>query len=111
MKRGAPLGNKNAVGKVGGGRPPNWLKEACREAAFTTRTVEILKEEIESKGRDRLKAVEMLWDRGWGKAEQSVDLTQHDQDRPTTEALIQTLTALRAELDTLRAGISVEGGK
>lgn len=111
MKRGAPLGNKNAVGKEGGGRPPNWLKEACREAAYTTKTVEILKEEIESKGRDRFKAVEMLWDRGWGKAEQSVDLTHHDQDRPSTQALIETVTALRAELDHLRAGAKVAGGE
>lgn len=53
------------------------------------------------------------FDRAFGKAAQFVDLDVNDNnpDRPTTEALIQTVTTLRAELDASRAGAGVEAGK
>lgn len=44
-------------------------------------------------------------DRKFGKSQQFVDLTNSDDpDRPSTEALIQTISILRAELELARKG-------
>ena len=48
-------------------------------------------------------------DRKYGKAPQFLDMDVNDvTDRPTSETLLNTITALRAELDSLRTGTSVE---
>lgn len=58
-----------------------------------------------------IKAFDLANDRAWGKAEQTIEMTQYDGDRPTAETLINTITALRAELDNLRKGVELEAGK
>ena len=47
-------------------------------------------------------AMEFSHERAYGKPRESIELTQNESDRPTTEVLLQTLTATRAELDNLR---------
>jgi hypothetical protein len=93
------------------GRPINAIRELCREFVFNDQLVQKLADIAKNdsaKPTDRIKAIEVLLDRGYGKAEQSIDLTHHDDtDRPSTDALIQTITALRTELDGLRAGTGV----
>lgn len=89
------------------GRPPNAIKELCREYVFNDQLIEKLAKiatNTKEQTRDRIRAIEVLMDRGYGKADQSIDVTTHDESRPSTDALIQTITALRAELDSLRAG-------
>ena len=96
------------------GRPPNAIKELCKEYVFNDKLIEKLAKiasHPKHSPRDQIRAIEVLLDRGFGKAEQSVELTTHDADRPTTEALIQTITALRNELDSLRTGAEVASGK
>jgi hypothetical protein len=60
----------------GAGKPANWLREACRKASARIDTVKILEEAAKDKSdkRTQLKAIEMLWDRGWGKSEQPIDI-------------------------------------
>lgn len=59
-----------------------------------------------------LKAFEMAEDRASGRPQQGIDLNQkEDENKPTTDALIETLSAVRAELDNLRKGIGLETGK
>ena len=96
------------------GRPPNAIKELCREFVFNDQLIQKLVDIAKSKSeqtRDRIRAIELLMDRGYGKADQSIDLTTHDSERPTTDVLIQTITALRSELDGSRKGIGVEAAK
>lgn len=109
------------------GRDLDWLKEKCREIVKRDAIIEFLghvaigkdvEQAVGSEGevisipaavRDRIRAAELLLDRGFGKADQAINLTTDDsEDRPTTEALLQTLTTLRAELDSLRAGTELE---
>lgn len=67
----------------------------------------ILKQTV--KEENFLKAFEMAEDRASGKPQQGLDVnTIDDTDRPPTDVLIQTITALRAELDSLRKGITLE---
>lgn len=94
------------------GRPPNAIKELCRELVFNDKLIERLSAiatNDEEQTRDQIRAIEVLLDRGFGKAEQSLDITQHDEARPSTDVLIQTISALRAELDAIGKGIKVEG--
>lgn len=50
-----------------------------------------------------LKAYELANDRAWGKAVQEMDIkTQDLTNRPSSDALIDTITALRRELDNLK---------
>ena len=79
----------------------------------------------ESKGDERFKkflangtdenfkwAYELAYERAYGKAPQNIDLTNEQAEtRPTADVLIGTITSLRAELDSLRAGTKVETGK
>lgn len=88
LKKGNP-GNK------GGGRPPDWLKAKCQDIVKNKKLIEFLaavaggepfieKVSIVDSGKafektihsadvkDRLKALEMLFDRGWGKAAQAI---------------------------------------
>ncbi len=111
---------------TGEGRPNDWLREECRKLVRRDKIVEFLAQvangsnveqavggegeviSIPASVRDRLKATEVLLDRGYGKPDQTVDVMTHESgDRPTTEALLQTLTVLRAELDSIRAGSGV----
>lgn len=90
----SPGGTK---GNAGGGRKPDWLKDQCRSIVKDKKLIKFLGDvasgepfvektsviEGENKGitiekmvhsaevKDRLRAVEMLLDRGWGKAPQS----------------------------------------
>lgn len=93
------------------GRPPNAIKELCRRLVFNDKLIERLSAiatNDEEQTRDQIRAIEVLLDRGFGKAEQSLDITQHDEARPSTDVLIQTISALRAELDSIGKGIKVE---
>ncbi len=56
-----------------------------------------------------LKAFEMAEDRASGRPQQGLDINNvDDTNKPSTDVLIQTLAALRAELDNLRKGVGVE---
>lgn len=58
-----------------------------------------------------IKAFDLCHDRAFGKAQQFVDLDVNDgSDRPTTDSLIETITALRKELDLAREGIGMATG-
>lgn len=92
------------------GRPPNAIKELCREYVFNDKLIEKLAsiaKSAKTQTKDQIRAIEVLMDRGFGKAEQSVELTTHDADRPTTDTLIETIRALREQLDVTREGIGV----
>ncbi len=96
------------------GRPTNSIRELCREYVFNDQLIEKLVDIAKStkeQTRDRIRAIELLIDRGYGKADQSIEVTTNDSQRPTTDALIQTMSALRAELDASRKGIAVEKGE
>jgi hypothetical protein len=86
-------GNKAAVGNKGGGRPPEWLKSKCQSAVENKDLIQFLEDVAAGKAvreiqvgddavtikapaemKDRLKALEMLMDRGWGKPGQSVEV-------------------------------------
>jgi len=90
---GNPKGGK--IGhKGGGGRPPEWLKAKCQELIDRNQLIEFLADvaagkdvdqrinengevlKIPADVKDRLKATEMLLDRGFGKATQVMDLGQ-----------------------------------
>lgn len=92
------------------GRTPNSIKELCREFILNDKLIEKLCKiaKTADKESDQIKAIEILMDRGFGKAEQAIDLTTHESDRPTTDSLIETITALRTELDGLRKGVELE---
>lgn len=96
------------------GRPPNAIKELCREFVFNDQLIQKLAtiaKDTDEQTKDRIRAIEVLLDRGYGKADQSIDVTTHDDNRPTTEALLQTLTIVRAELDALRKGTELAARK
>jgi hypothetical protein len=105
--RGGKLGNAGSPG-----RPANWFRMSCKEVAARIDLPEFwAKIALDPKERtsDRMEAALRLAEFGEGKAQQSIDITQHNDDnRPSTDALIQTITALRAELDSLREGTTVE---
>ena len=134
MPRGRPFEKGNTLAPGGprpnSGRPADWLKAQCRKVIEEKQLIKFLADvaagesmeqavggegeiiSVPAAVRDRLKATEILLDRGFGKADQAIDVTTHgNEDRPTTEALLQTITALRAELDGARKGIGVEAGK
>lgn len=93
------------------GRPPNAIKQLCRDLIFNDKLIEKLGKianNSNTQTRDQIRAIEVLMDRGFGKAEQAIELTTNESDRPTTDSLIETLSALRKELDSLRAGVGVE---
>lgn len=98
MKRRKPgtfqIGNKSACGphSPGSGRPPDWLKNACREIVDKRELIRFLGAvasgekvdvfvsresdtvcRIPAGIKDRLKAIEMLLDRGWGKPAQPLE--------------------------------------
>lgn len=99
---------------TGHGRPNDWLREKCRELVRRDKIVEFLAEvangsnveqavgsqgeviSIPASVRDRLKATEVLLDRGFGKPEQSVDMTVTDaSERPTREELEAAIAVVR----------------
>lgn len=110
------------------GRPLDWLKQQCREIVNKRQLIEFLGDvasgvcvhEIEGPTgektgfkktadiKDRLRAVEILLDRGFGRAEQQIDVTYDETNRPSTDALIQTIATIRKQLDHTRGGIEVE---
>jgi hypothetical protein len=95
------------------GRTPNSIKELCRDFVLNDKLIERLCTiaKTAEKESDQIKAIEILMDRGFGKAEQSLDITTRNGDRPTAEVLIHTITALRAELDFVRAGTGSKARK
>ena len=59
-----------------------------------------------------MRAFDICHDRAYGKALQVNENFQHDDsERPSTEALIETIRALREQLNLAREGTSVETGK
>lgn len=90
-------GNQAHLGKEGaGGRPPDWLKEMCKKIVEEKKIVEFLGDvasgapvrmalavgdekpvegtKVSADIKDRIKATEILLDRGFGKAPQDVNL-------------------------------------
>ena len=62
------------------GRPKDEFIQKCRQIIERGKILEFLErvatgQEPESETRDRLRAAEMLLDRGYGKADQNIDLT------------------------------------
>lgn len=75
-----------------------------------SRFQKILKQTV--KDENFLKAFEMAEDRASGRPQQGLDITQvDDTTRPSTDVLLETVTALRAEIDSLRAGVGMEKSK
>lgn len=123
-----PNANQSLEGgaRPGAGRDSKWLKEECKtlierhellKFLASVANGESVEQAVGNQGevisvpaavRDRIKATELLLDRGFGKADQSIEISNSDDARPATDALIQTITALRAELDALRKGAGVE---
>ncbi len=123
-------GNKLATGgpREGSGRTPSWLRQECQKHApdlleflASVANGKDVEQAVGSEGevirvpasvRDRVKATEILLDRAFGKADQAIQVTNIDgDDRPTTEALLQTVAILRAELDGARKGTEVAAGQ
>jgi hypothetical protein len=97
---------------------PKNIKELCRQFIFNDRLIERLASIGRGEGlgelpsyRDQMHAIELLLDRAYGKSEQFLDITRRDEGRPSTDTLIQTITALRGELDAVRKGTGVEKGE
>lgn len=121
---GAPGGERE-----GAGRKPDWLKAAIEEIGDPLKVIQYLYDvnqgieketlvvgettiKVPAPVKDRIRAGEAYLDRRMGKVPQALDVTNRDEtDRPSTDALIQTMSALRSELDALRKGTSVEAGK
>ena len=118
-EKGAPKG-----GQPGAGRPLNWVKELARDIVRKDKLLERLA--IIARGEDipqpisngevisipapvseQRKAILDIVERGFGKVEQGIEITHNDESRPSTDALIATITALRAELDASRTGTGV----
>ncbi len=76
-KRRDPKTGRFLPGNRTGGRPrmPDELKEAFRDYSMDALNtlVTILKDE-EAKNSDRIRAAEIILERGWGKPEQAVSL-------------------------------------
>lgn len=72
------IGNKLATGgrREGSGAPTNWLKEKCRKIISDKKLLEFLGDVASGEPfvgadvKDRLRAVEMLLDRGFGRPPQ-----------------------------------------
>lgn len=92
---------------TGDGRPNEWLREKCREIVKRDKIIDFLADVAKGKDveqavgdqgeairlpasvRDRIKATEVLLDRGFGKAEQVLDMTvREDGERPSAEELL-----------------------
>lgn len=87
--KGAP--NPGGTKNNGGGRPPDWLKKKCQDIIQKNKLIEWLGKvaagadvdqqinlngeclKIPASVKDRLKAIEMLQDRGWGKPTQEIE--------------------------------------
>lgn len=111
FKKGVVTNPKGTAHGLSTGRPANWFRMSCKEVAARIDLPEFwAKIALDPKERtsDRMEAALRLAEFGEGKAHQSLDITNHDDDnRPGTDVLIQTITALRAELDAIRAGANV----
>ena len=109
---------------IGDGRPNDWLREKCRELVHRGKIVEFLasvangenlEQAVGNEGeiisipasvRDRIKATEVLLDRGFGKADQAIDMKFTDAtQRPTKEQLETALAVVRAS-SASRAGLA-----
>jgi hypothetical protein len=84
-------GNKAHAGKVSGGRPPDWLKNKCQELIDKHKIIEFIvrvangedvEQVVSDQGevlrvpasvKDRIRAAEILLDRGFGKAAQPLE--------------------------------------
>lgn len=89
-------GNKVAKGgdRPNSGRPPNWLREKCQKLIEDKKLIDFLADVASGEymenvfdgsqkqglmrsadAKDRMKAAEMLMDRAYGKASQTMELT------------------------------------
>lgn len=112
-------GHKLAPGgaRDGSGRPPDWLRQKCQEIIDKKAVLEFLggvvagenfEQVVNSDGevialppplKDRIKASELLLDRGYGKAAQSLALSNPDGssfEPVSTKALLDFYQALEA---------------
>lgn len=102
------------------GKDQDWLKEKCRELVKRHKIVDFLasvangeavEQAVGNEGevisipaavRDRIKATELLLDRGFGKPDQQFDVVDLTQ-RPNRDELESALASLRGS--TKRAGL------
>ena len=105
-------GNKEAKGgaREGAGRPPEWLREKCREhgedvlqflidVATGKNMEQVVNDQGETIGvpasvKDRIKAAEIVLDRGYGKSEQKIEMNDSSQRRPSAEQLQAALECI-----------------
>lgn len=88
-------GNPNGKSNPGrAGRPADWLREKCQKLVDQHKIIEFLADvaggkpvvrlvvidqnsvQIPAEVKDRIKAAEILMDRGYGKTPQAIDVTQ-----------------------------------
>jgi hypothetical protein len=103
--------------REGSGRKPDWFREACQKALEDAKGLEFMRDvaagkefpqlatgegevlELPPPLKDRRAAVEWLADRGYGKAEQTVDMTVKDAtQRPTKDDIESALASVRDAL-------------
>ena len=124
-------GNKLAPGgpRENSGRPPDWLKAEIQKIGDPLKVIQFfydvsqgadLEQVVTDSGetvrvpaavKDRIRAGEAYLDRRIGKVPLEVKTDDTASDRPSTEVLIETIRALRAELDGLRKRAGVAAGK
>lgn len=110
---GNPKGSEPG-GNPGAGRPPNWLKERCQEIIDKEAVIEFLggvvagkdfEQVVNSEGetlklppplKDRIKAAELLLDRGYGKAGQSVEVSGPEGKPLQSLSAAEVVAVLRA---------------
>ena len=79
-------GNKKGSKSPGSGKTPDWLKEKCQNIVDKNNLIEFLGKIASSEDqntKDRMKAIEMLLDRGFGKPQQTMEHSG-DKGRPLT---------------------------
>ena len=114
--KGKPFGKGNkasqGIPKPNAGRPPDWLKDKCREAGpkvveflIDVATGQNMEQVVNDNGetigvpaavKDRIKAAEVVLDRGYGKPDQKMDMNLNDvTKRPSREDLEAALELVR----------------
>ena len=102
-------GSKYGGAKPGAGRPLNVVRKMCQEAIFNDKLIqrlakvsrgERLQQVVTDEGveigvpaaiREQIKAIEVLLDRAYGKAEQSVELHTDDKLSPVRNDVLERI--------------------
>lgn len=123
-------GNKASAGvaKPNAGRPKEWLRQKCQEIIDKHRLLEFLanvangesvEQAVGNEGevisvpasvRDRIKATELLLERGFGKAEQDIDMRLNDVSNiPNKAELDAAIRDTKEALETVGALLKAAG--